>query len=653
MIFRAISGSTGRPCDLCDPYPCVDCHGRGEIRLTHSCPTCSGQGKRQVRATWTVEYAGGTLAYLCRHHAHIGGVAWECACGEKNVNSPRCRRCTAVLPDSCRKCNRKVGESISLSKRIYNGVGLIRLTNSVCGDCDGSGKIPCKECAGRGLCGTCLGQGKSSADEDCATCSGDGKCLRCGGRAAYRSPDESSNPIEPPVSRDPEILCTTCNGVGRIKRSKESRGPVTRIDLGDIPAQYHAELEPYIGSMICWVCASPDIVVTPWTDEERYCPLCETEGHKIRLNGYNQNPLCEAHTSTKDCRQCGRRLELDEPGVYCRDHAACLKCGAKPEPWSVFCVDHKTIRGLGGKGNDSSRLNTARGGNPADYMGKVEKLRRIQTVLSTRLRQHRERYDRLSVDLKGLNKILERLDRDLEVHKAEIDHVSGEIQEYRSLYARLNAMPDGKKDPKALHDAYYRLGHSTRELEKFREAELALRTEYAIRQKRLPDLDLRTEQSYVIVQRTAETLSVLKMAWQHMEDVYLGTKFDPWIVKDRLAEPKGEIDHEFRATCEQCRREVDSPRMLLRLMPKELKASGIQSMVDLWLCIDCRFPEHETARSASAAAYHAQKAEQLAEIDRASQLWSDEQSRRLNQIVQDEKLRMKSAAQEAAREFFR
>ena len=553
MIFRAIRGhGLDQICDLCPPRLCPEC--KGEHKALSQCGRCNDLGTVPILARWSIEYAGGTIAFLCEVHSKAAGTFWECPKCVQNNSGPRCSKCFYAKPNDCAKCGRHVGDASSGCKGV-GGVSLVKLVSDNCISCHGTGRLSCSECLGGGLCKTCDGQGEIDGG-DCSVCNRSGSCNRCDGQTLNPKfwgvaavPDRS-------IARDPELECSECGGEGRLRhkdmgpwrdrvRNQETQGFTRRVFINDIPQKYHSELEAFVDCFICWVCALPDMVISPYDGRQRTClqPDCEQV-----LSGYNIGAFCWAHTSNHHCPECNIKLSLDETGLYCKTHEKCAKCGDPVEPWSIFCSEHHDIRGFGvlhekgGFGKQSSaspsgysKVVTAKPGKPDSFLARIEKLARLKHQLERRLARSHEEAMRKQERVIDIRKKLEGFEKQVEEGSNEAELLRVQVQ--------------------AMEVAKVPMLELDREREKLsvvQERLLALRTELAIQSKPLPGLEDELEVAQTTVCRTADILSILPYSVQHLQDAFQGWKYDPWIRVDRPRPEPVETVLEPYARCEKC-----------------------------------------------------------------------------------------------------
>lgn len=597
-MLHALQGTTHHECELCPPKKCPECKGRPKILTV--CKRCSSTGVVPVMARWSIKM-GPITSFLCQKHAKGAGVAWECPkCAQTNWNSGKCHKCQWAKPGDCAKCGRHVGEG-SFGIKGHGGVSLVKLMADTCPDCHGTGHPPCHKCLGTGNCDLCIGQGTMEGS-DCTECGGDGKCDRCDADVLAPNYWTTADPPERDLTRDPESHCITCHGQGRLRhmnidscgvtstkrgtslpasqRSAVTRGDERRMFINDIPTIYHAELSEFVGAMICWVCALPDMVISPYFGEGRKCLECEQD-----LSGYNGSPYCWAHQDLRNCRECGKRLQLDEHGVYCREHHKCAKCGGDPEPWSMFCRVHRDIKGFGLQTEPGVTI-TGKPGEPSKFLSRIESLARLKTIYEKRLAIAQERHQRIKARQDKILHECEDIEARLGKLTEDIRTEAAAIAETESRYREAQANPN---QATFLSTLYHDLELGRRKLAMDREQELALRTQLTILTKVQDKMDGDVEATADVFMRTADVLHMLPYSMEHLQDAYTGWKYDPWARVDR---PRPEpVDRALitRISCEDCREVFSDPTEVIMvntataaMVPQE-RARNMR-----YLCSKCR-----------------------------------------------------------------
>jgi len=563
-------------------------------------------------ARWSIQM-GPIMSFLCQKHAKGVGIAWECPkCAQTNWNSGKCHKCQWAKPGDCAKCGRHVGEG-SFGIKGHGGVALVKLVADTCPDCHGTGHLQCHKCLGTGNCDGCIGQGTVDG-LDCATCGGDGKCDRCGANTKMPNYWTTADPPDRDLARDPESRCATCRGQGRLRhkdiyangglahpkrntslpasqRSAVTRGDERRVFINDIPAIYHAELSEFVGALICWVCALPDMVISPQFGEGR---VCQEEGCGNGLSTYNGHMYCWAHQDLSRCRECDARLELDEYGTYCRIHRHCAKCEDKTEPWSDFCAMHKEIKGFGApackeSANGFSRTVTGKPGKPVSFLSKIESLTRLKVILEKRTNLAQERNQRFSA---RRDKVLHER-QELEVALArlteEIKTAEALIIEKDAAYAQAKANPN---EATFLSTLYHDIELTRRKLAMDHEEEVAVRMQLTILTKAQDRMDADVEAAADVLMRTADVLAMLPYSMEHLRDAYTGWKYDPWVKVNRPRPMPMDPTLITRISCDECREVFSNPADVIMVNDAKAHMSPQERAKNMrYLCSKCRGPK--------------------------------------------------------------
>lgn len=237
LVLSACSGGNDDDIDMPSPVTPTNPNDNGyakSLTITHSCATCSGNGKcATCNGTGKgCKTCGGTGKY-CKSCGG-SGLCYQCN------GTKECEKCNGSGKVSCTYCNGwgKCPTCNGLGG-FYSGGKFYKCSacngNGNCKECKGKKTQDCIRCGGTGKCDECYGSGK------CATCKGNPTCKACGGDGHCTT------------CKDSDGKCKDCNGTGYTTPtvlSFPSSGGNESINI-------NSNTEWTVSSSVTWVTLSP------------------------------------------------------------------------------------------------------------------------------------------------------------------------------------------------------------------------------------------------------------------------------------------------------------------------------------------------------------------------------------------------------------
>lgn len=429
-------------------------------------------------ATWEVEMETLGVMLLCREH-YRQLFSWTCPeCETVNVGvSQRCEKCYWLRPGMCAACGEEVSavlmkvaqklcswekadcKELALSGSLFCKVhetmtdpegreprntslrwgrrGPIGSTDRVyLNDIDDIfrerlapylGKYVCFLCANPEVivhrprpddpCPGCNGQ-KKVDDHECPVCEGAGvmlrkcnvkkRCAACTGKGEVETGEDT---VCPECLGDHKRACATCSGKRTVKKDPVIEICRPCLGTGEVPCR---EILNHHNEKTCHA----------HTDRS-HCLTCMDEAMKdarreAERRGEDPDAIDPASIKV-------RKLQIDEPGPFCRDHAKCLRypeCDKPQAAGSLLCDGHRSVKGLGSTIQRQRKFE-----NPAQI---AELKQRIRNYCAATRRRHAgavERVGRFESEIRrGIDYIdyMEGFQRELDVSKRE-DQIQYEL----------------------------------------------------------------------------------------------------------------------------------------------------------------------------------------------------------------------------------